>query len=160
LFLPTPSARRATSAGSELLSALGDFYPRPPRGGRRDAAKVATNYITISTHALREEGDRGNAYNADNVTLFLPTPSASRATRWPCPSAPLPRNFYPRHPRGGRPYSRRGPLSGREFLPTPSASRATPHPMDEIGQGQFLPTPSARRATLIFCTTVTLLVIS
>ena len=123
-FLSTPSARRATRLvgglrifrsisihalreEGDLLSSLlsahfGDFYPRPPRGGRlvRDgpmlfcrkflstpSARRATyrkhkevQHGTISIHALREEGDltaRGSI-----------TPGI---------------NFYPRPPRGGRP---------------------------------------------------------
>ena len=35
LFLSTPSARRATSALIPSGAPLLDFYPRPPRGGRR-----------------------------------------------------------------------------------------------------------------------------
>ena len=35
LFLSTPSARRATAALAFLASLCKDFYPRPPRGGRR-----------------------------------------------------------------------------------------------------------------------------
>ena len=34
-----------------------DFYPRPPRGGRRDTLLLAVRTF-ISIHALREEGDR------------------------------------------------------------------------------------------------------
>ena len=36
----------------------GDFYPRPPRGGRpgRNNRPAAPSHISI--HALREEGDR------------------------------------------------------------------------------------------------------
>ena len=34
-----------------------DFYPRPPRGGRRDAGGVQRAPVEISIHALREEGD-------------------------------------------------------------------------------------------------------
>ena len=82
----------------------GHFYPRPPRGGRlillvnpqdyyeflstpsaRRATGVGTAEaakILISIHALREEGD---------------LPSAAEAS--------LPRYFYPRPPRGGRPRS-------------------------------------------------------
>ncbi len=37
----------------------GDFYPRPPRGGRPDENGVQHNAFEISIHALREEGDRG-----------------------------------------------------------------------------------------------------
>ena len=79
-FLSTPSARRATGASIILSHFAVDFYPRPPRGGRRLAepssfsvvqflstpsARRATpsnwlrkSIISISIHALREEGDR------------------------------------------------------------------------------------------------------
>ena len=80
-----------------------DFYPRPPRGGRRSAveavkgglqflstpsARRATGFIkflhgieSISIHALREEGDHTS--NAKTPIVY---------------------NFYPRPPRGGRPF--------------------------------------------------------
>ena len=35
-----------------------NFYPRPPRGGRQAALDVAHQPNDISIHALREEGDR------------------------------------------------------------------------------------------------------
>ena len=56
-FLSTPSARRATRIAQRKDDLAGDFYPRPPRGGR--PSRVATDYIeeSISIHALREEGD-------------------------------------------------------------------------------------------------------
>ena len=123
-FLSTPSARRATKCKSEFVQFLrisihalreegdrqrrpahqgcGDFYPRPPRGGRpcaplsrasaetflstpsarratcrRSLPKRPTTIISI--HALREEGDA--------------RPSKSPSSN---------RNFYPRPPRGGR----------------------------------------------------------
>ena len=34
-FLPTPSARWATETGAMSVTPINDFYPRPPRGGRR-----------------------------------------------------------------------------------------------------------------------------
>ena len=34
-----------------------NFYPRPPRGGRRRIAARQQGVINISIHALREEGD-------------------------------------------------------------------------------------------------------
>ena len=34
-----------------------DFYPRPPRGGRRNPDSNYHWFYKISTHALREEGD-------------------------------------------------------------------------------------------------------
>ena len=79
LFLSTPSARRATCCRSSPCSAVGNFYPRPPRGGRPDHSKPASSEAQflstpsarratacwaaarvpalISIHALREEGD-------------------------------------------------------------------------------------------------------
>ena len=33
------------------------FYPRPPRGGRREDIRVSRKCRGISIHALREEGD-------------------------------------------------------------------------------------------------------
>ena len=101
-FLSTPSARRATRASRRPKSALKNFYPRPPRGGRRicnrfasrsllflstpSARRATTNSfktassMSISIHALREEGD----------------PEAPGRIREAA------KHFYPRPPRGGR----------------------------------------------------------
>ena len=57
-FLPTPSARRATSI--------------PPTSW--------PSGLSISTHALREEGDHDGRVAAIEHDGFLPTPSARRAT--------------------------------------------------------------------------------
>ena len=46
-FLSTPSARRATQCGQLRHQLLQDFYPRPPRGGRRLAKIIG--------HALNAE---------------------------------------------------------------------------------------------------------
>ena len=146
-FLSTPSARRATRQradqyvpgeisihalreegdflGPTSICDIGDFYPRPPRGGRHlrtyrtyrydlflstPSARRATRHITIrasacaaiSIHALREEGDR-----ADHRT-------GGKGG-----------NFYPRPPRGGRPTARPIIKPCSVFLSTPSARRAT-----------------------------------
>ena len=57
-FLSTPSARRATASPPWPQSDHGYFYPRPPRGGRRQRIQQAWDDSIISIHALREEGDR------------------------------------------------------------------------------------------------------
>ena len=79
VFLSTPSARRATLIAKHGSPSKGDFYPRPPRGGRLSdvqsvqhaqeflstpsarrataVSAVLAHFITISIHALREEGD-------------------------------------------------------------------------------------------------------
>ncbi len=107
LFQSTPSARRATrhprccfdlthisihalreeGDGSPLCRPrfVGNFNPRPPRGGRRTTSGFKSTTSLISIHALREEGD-------------VRTPTA----------APTLSYFNPRPPRGGRPVIRAG----------------------------------------------------
>ena len=101
-FLSTPSARRATfstwrpliSQGISIhaLREEGDyhsmnhamcqayFYPRPPRGGRRQRNQRGYHSDDISIHALREEGDQGPQRESSTTGYY-----------------------YPRPPRGGRP---------------------------------------------------------
>ena len=80
----------------------GDFYPRPPRGGRPDGVAQSDQPFPISIHALREEGDVSEAGT-----------ECSRG------------NFYPRPPRGGRHLISIVALFSCAFLSTPSARRAT-----------------------------------
>ena len=85
-------------SGSKVLH----FYPRPPRGGRQysgagrpplntflstpSARRATVNswivyvLVSISIHALREEGDSRETRRQINHTRFLSTPSARRAT--------------------------------------------------------------------------------
>ena len=79
-FLSTPSARRATSNSVCITRDTGHFYPRPPRGGRRDAAGVLPWNVRISIHALREEGDGDYLQKWGLYSKFLSTPSTRRAT--------------------------------------------------------------------------------
>ena len=81
IFLSTPSARRATQVQIPQTAGPRDFYPRPPRGGRRASQRRGKGGLYISIHALREEGDR-------HTRRF---PSSFQGY------------FYPRPPRGGRP---------------------------------------------------------
>ena len=110
-FLSTPSARRATTAEGTGSGDSGNFYPRPPRGGRLLSSFTSSGEKVISIHALREEGDgrkggrprkakdfyprpprggrQGLIYDMMDTTAFLSTPSARRATDqtvWPLPS--------------------------------------------------------------------------
>ena len=59
---------------------LSNFNPRPPRGGRPAAGFKVTAGAGISIHALREEGDRWQGYQATAYKIFQSTPSARRAT--------------------------------------------------------------------------------
>ena len=124
-----------------------DFYPRPPRGGRR------------------KPGQRKKTRE-----VFLSTPSARRATTSRTVLSRRSWNFYPRPPRGGRllwpeMLQRREVISihalreegdgitdqtydyVEQFLSTPSARRATRTAKMLATASRFLSTPSARRAT-------------
>ena len=101
-----------------------DFYPRPPRGGRRLWDRLRQLRIIISIHALREEGDfdalaaklaaleflstpsarraTSTATSLRRCSLFLSTPSARRATKMVFSTNLAFLDFYPRPPRGGR----------------------------------------------------------
>ena len=145
------------------------FYPRPPRGGRPTNFTSPLHPKTISIHALREEGDSSTSLLSLLLMIFLSTPSARRAThsisflvsflnisihalreegdRPTCPNDPLPHNFYPRPPRGGRRRSFAVFVDVALFLSTPSARRATAVAIQLSKFIPFLSTPSARRAT-------------
>ena len=148
LFLSTPSARRATHpcrgaipAGSISIHALreegdratarrypfsGDFYPRPPRGGRRSSPPP---------------GHRWSRY-------FYPRPPrGGRRLRSLSNLLSHLQNFYPRPPRGGRHFLTEDEDVINGFLSTPSARRATLQRGFDNQSVIFLSTPSARRAT-------------
>ena len=56
-FYPRPprGGRRKKAKATEIEV---DFYPRPPRGGRLLEFSDYNPMVSISIHALREEGDR------------------------------------------------------------------------------------------------------
>ena len=101
-FLSTPSARRATEPLQLPPGKAGNFYPRPPRGGRRAGCAGLYQAPDISIHALREEGDVTIRQFLDFLCKFLSTPSARRATTCCRCGAACRNHFYPRPPRGGR----------------------------------------------------------
>ena len=125
-----------------------NFYPRPPRGGRRFSCQPKGAKPDISIHALREEGDLQAKDVEHDSRLFLSTPSARRATLLIITGLPVYFHFYPRPPRGGRPYTPQ--LHGQGIFISIHALREEG---DRDGNSvdmykiKFLSTPSARRAT-------------
>ena len=172
-FLSTPSARRATLGRRLLLGREADFYPRPPRGGRQKSMYKVACSRKISIHALREEGDSCSVRNCRRPSRFLSTPSARRATYcsrpsflscciflstpsarratwstvcWPTASP----NFYPRPPRGGRPFPAATAISEINFYPRPPrGGRRSPRRSGRQGGANFYPRPprGGRRST-------------
>ena len=123
-FLSTPSARRATRFSLCFLISTSNFYPRPPRGGRRTSrtehrqykqflstpsARRATRCLlgatpryAISIHALREEGDFDSIALAAYNEISIHALREEGDTRGGGRQRPF-SYFYPRPPRGGRP---------------------------------------------------------
>ena len=124
------------------------FYPRPPRGGRRQSSKQ----ICRQTDYFYPRPPRGgrrlppllNSLDAG----FLSTPSARRATRRACNHHGRNKNFYPRPPRGGRPSAilRR---TDRESISIHALREEGDSPFANLlnSISRFLSTPSVRRAT-------------
>ena len=90
-FYPRPPrGGRLLQAGSWQGSCC-NFYPRPPRGGRQRILRHRFVVQDISIHALREEGDPHQNECACGLPEFLSTPSARRATG----AGPAPENRVP-----------------------------------------------------------------
>ena len=191
-FLSTPSARRATHSsgpqpspwlisihalreegdhpGYNIGELLGNFYPRPPRGGRpRTDTRDATTIAFLSTPSARRattelkvrrggqchfypRPPRGGRQQAAPVVSsadkFLSTPSARRATSGPTsPTSPDSISIHALREEGDRATAQTA-MEVTEFLSTPSARRATVElPPTTLVMRIFLSTPSARRAT-------------
>ena len=151
IFLSTPSARRATRRARAFRRPRGNFYPRPPRGGRPRARQLRLRICCISIHALREEGDGAAQLPTGAVRDFYPRPPRGGRLKIIMPeeephvisihalreegdsgmrSGALNRsNFYPRPPRGGRLVSLNIKAApDLQFLSPPSARRATMTP--------------------------------
>ena len=102
IFLSTPSARRATAASPARPTFSPNFYPRPPRGGRRRDPSAFELPCQISIHALREEGDLLRLFPKLQQSISIHALREEGDQR----SKPL-------------------PAMPRPFLSTPSARRAT-----------------------------------
>ena len=80
IFLSTPSARRATSAGVKYTPKFRiSIHALREEGDQTHSKGSGCPYI-ISIHALREEGDSNINDRVMDMIKFLSTPSARRAT--------------------------------------------------------------------------------
>ena len=79
----------------------GNFYPRPPGGGRQTGNVTGIHTHWISIHALRVEGDPCvlNSVAVDGISIHALRVEGDRPV---CFRQAACRNFYPRPPGGGR----------------------------------------------------------
>ena len=125
IFLSTPSARRATEAtrraycitasisihalreegdclGFRSHVLIANFYPRPPRGGRRRPCLSASRPATfLSTPSARRATGRLGLWSRPAL-YFYPRPPRGGRQQIRLPRTLMPGYFYPRPPRGGR----------------------------------------------------------
>ena len=173
-FLSTPSARRATPDSWHRPSHRHYFYPRPPRGGRLAESWALVRPMSISIHALREEGDVGTAQSGEHLLDFYPRPPRGgrpegfghleifkgisiHALREEGDSGQVPSCVH--HPISIHALREEGDDQGQNPSFTPllisiHALREEGDPFSGLVRGrtrQFLSTPSARRATDIAC---------
>ena len=125
-FLPTPSAWRATRCYSVVAAQQGSISTHALRmEGDLRTRDYSFAFDRISTHALRMEGDNPITVPADMTyristhALRMEGDSHRRRTKMQA------EHFYPRPPHGGRPVGVKAYLYPFLFLPTPSAWRAT-----------------------------------
>ena len=70
-FQSTPSVGRATRGNNGFGSSGRYFNPRPPWGGRREAFAVFGDFVAISIHALRGEGDLHGQEKYDKAAISI-----------------------------------------------------------------------------------------
>ena len=80
-FYPRPPRGGRRQSSKQICRQTDYFYPRPPRGGRHSQPTNGSTNRPISIHALREEGDLVRYYGVPTEKVFLSTPSVRRATR-------------------------------------------------------------------------------
>ena len=123
-FYPRPP-RGGRPRSQRPRTGLRNFYPRPPRGGRHSGRHAHRGQLRISIHALREEGDphyRRRKFPGCEISIHaLREEGDKTSAAWTRSAA----YFYPRPPRGGRHPAKVAGSIGKEFLSTPSARRAT-----------------------------------
>ena len=123
-FYPRPP-RGGRRHGSGQAGQHEHFYPRPPRGGRLLKRLESKGLLTISIHALREEGDLISCIRLEMTRIFLSTPSARRATfRNEVLEMSCEISIHALREEGDSQIRKISP-SRRPFLSTPSARRAT-----------------------------------
>ena len=102
-FYPRPPRGGRLCGVDNIHHRIRNFYPRPPRGGRLSPLSSPCPALPISIHALREEGDF--LFGTQRIRFFNFYPRPPRGGRLILGTALHTgiEDFYPRPPRGGRP---------------------------------------------------------
>ena len=164
-FLSTPSGWRATLEKYLQLGEFGNFYPRPPGGGRQTAQRrcksivngflstpsgwratfffdlIVSKCVCISIHALRVEGDAKTYLTRANMIYFYPRPPGGGRQEM-AKKLRVSRDFYPRPPGGGRRCWIETTMFSLYFYPRPPGGGRGYARKAAAVDGVFLSTPS------------------
>ena len=158
-----------------ICAVLCNFYPRPPRGGRPVCFAAGRVSVSISIHALREEGDSSPIFKKVAILNFYPRPPRG-GRRGVCAGIVAPelisihalreegdagqarkakqiQDFYPRPPRGGRHRLFIEDSYACHFYPRPPrGGRRLPRRVRCIFRQNFYPRPprGGRRVARLF----------
>ncbi len=130
-------------------SSTSNFYPRPPRGGRPPAGAAAATWGHISIHALREEGDLASwSFHSRYLCISIHAlREEGDVPGQPAPTAGLSISIHALREEGDATGAVRSRAQPSHFYPRPPRggrpTSRTNCPVDSL----FLSTPSARRAT-------------
>ena len=103
-FYPRPPRGGRLGRTSRIYFSSTYFYPRPPRGGRQPEQYPKYIVVTISIHALREEGDAVGLAHPQSRILISIHALREEGDRGCAGTGRPSADFYPRPPRGGRPF--------------------------------------------------------
>ena len=152
-FYPRPPRGGRRRSSQRACRSRSDFYPRPPRGGRLCPVWPRRGeWRFLSTPSARRATDvKATAYNKALISIHaLREEGDGRCTGY-CLRQ---QHFYPRPPRGGRPVEVQHLLNVGQFLSTPSARRATSgEPVYVSTSDDFYPRPprGGRRGGCLLC---------
>ena len=102
VFLSTSPAWGTTRSQFLRPGSASYFYPRPPRGGRRDPVRLPGLRKRISIHVPRVGDDPAGTAGKGDAAISIHVPRVGD-DKHPRGIRPRENNFYPRPPRGGRP---------------------------------------------------------
>ena len=126
-FYPRPPGGGRQRSGYILIRLIRHFYPRPPGGGRREAFAQALRHVHFYPRppggGRRNAGAVGDALNEISIHALRVEGDDKKAGG----TYRELRDFYPRPPGGGRRFASMQSSSMSIFLSTPSGWRATHH---------------------------------
>ena len=105
LFLSTPPSRVATMPMGCAPSARSVSIHATLAGGDYPASRTKQQDKLVSIHATLAGGDAADCLQWQAMYEFLSTPPSRVAMWWRYPPAARLTCFYPRHPRGWRPWA-------------------------------------------------------